>query len=130
VASLVGFIALFGIATRNGVILITHVRHLVEDEGMTDLAAAVRRAALERLAPILMTALSAGLALVPLALAGGEPGSELQTPMAIVILWGLLSSTALNMLVVPAMYLRFGTAHQDRQSPATADPMRSDSTAA
>ena len=130
VASIVGFIALFGIATRNGVILITHVRHLVEDEGMTDLAAAVRRAALERLAPILMTALSAGLALVPLALAGGEPGSELQTPMAIVILWGLLSSTALNMLVVPAMYLRFGTAHQDRQSPATADPMRSDSTAA
>jgi Cu/Ag efflux pump CusA len=55
-----------------------------------------------------MTALSAGLALVPLALAGGEPGSEIQTPMAIVILWGLLSSTALNMLVVPALYLRFG----------------------
>jgi Cu/Ag efflux pump CusA len=57
-----------------------------------------------------MTALSAGLALVPLALAGGEPGSELQTPMAIVMLWGLLSSTALNMLVVPALYLRFGQA--------------------
>jgi Cu/Ag efflux pump CusA len=56
-----------------------------------------------------MTALAAGLALVPLALAGGEPGSEIQTPMAIVILWGLLSSTALNMVVVPALYLRFGT---------------------
>jgi Cu/Ag efflux pump CusA len=64
---------------------------------------------MERLAPILMTALSAGLALVPLALAGGQPGSELQTPLAIVMLWGLLSSTALNMLVVPALYLRFGT---------------------
>jgi Cu/Ag efflux pump CusA len=63
---------------------------------------------MERLAPIVMTALAAGLALVPLALAGGEPGSEIQTPMAVVILWGLLSSTALNMVVVPALYLRFG----------------------
>lgn len=71
---------------------------------------AVHRGALERLAPILMTALAAGLALIPLALAGGEPGSEIQTPMAIVILFGLLSSTALNMLVVPALYLRFGQA--------------------
>jgi Cu/Ag efflux pump CusA len=108
VASIVGFIALFGIATRNGVMLVTHIRHLLEQEHMTDFQAAVRRGALERLAPILMTALSAGLALIPLALAGGEPGSELQTPMAIVMLWGLLSSTALNMLVVPALYLRFG----------------------
>jgi Cu/Ag efflux pump CusA len=87
--------------------LIAHIRHLIEEEGVTDFAEAVRRGAMERLSPILMTALSAGLALVPLALAGGEPGSEIQTPMAIVILWGLLSSTALNMLVVPALYLRF-----------------------
>jgi Cu/Ag efflux pump CusA len=109
VASIVGFIALFGIATRNGVMLVNHIRHLLDREHMSDFKDAVRRGAMERLAPILMTALSAGLALVPLALAGGQPGSELQTPLAIVMLWGLLSSTALNMLVVPALYLRFGT---------------------
>jgi Cu/Ag efflux pump CusA len=109
VASLVGFITLFGIATRNGVMLVAHIRQLVEVEGMADLREAVQRGAMERLAPILMTALAAGLALVPLALQGGQPGSEIQTPMAIVILWGLLSSTALNMIVVPALYLRFGS---------------------
>ncbi|HEX8225994.1 MAG TPA: efflux RND transporter permease subunit [Allosphingosinicella sp.] len=106
VATIIGFITLFGIATRNGVMLISHIRHLREVEGVTDLEAAVRRAAEERLVPILMTALAAGLALVPLALAMGEPGSEIQAPMAIVILCGLASSTALNMLVLPAVYLR------------------------
>ena len=108
VASLIGFITLFGIATRNGLMLVSHIRHLREVEDVTDFTEAVRRGALERLAPILMTALAAGLALVPLALAAGEPGSEIQAPMAVVILFGLLSSTALNMLVVPALYLRFG----------------------
>jgi Cu/Ag efflux pump CusA len=117
VASLVGFITLFGIATRNGVMLVAHIRQLVEVEGMADIREAVQRGAMERLAPILMTALAAGLALVPLALQGGQPGSEIQTPMAIVILWGLLSSTALNMIVVPALYLRFGSPR--RSQPAT-----------
>jgi Cu/Ag efflux pump CusA len=108
VASLIGFITVFGIATRNGIMLVSHIRHLQEVEGLSDLREAVRRGALERLAPILMTALAAGLALIPLALAGGQPGNEIQTPMAIVILFGLLTSMLLNMIVVPALYLRFG----------------------
>jgi Cu/Ag efflux pump CusA len=109
IASLVGFVTLFGIATRNGIMLVAHIRHLVHEEGVTDLDVAVRRGASERLVPILMTALAAGLGLVPLALSAGEPGSEIQAPMAIVILCGLLTSTALNMFVVPALYRRFGS---------------------
>jgi Cu/Ag efflux pump CusA len=108
VASIVGFITLFGIATRNGIMLISHVHHLREQEGVTDRRAAVVRGATERLVPILMTALAAGLALVPIATSMGEPGSEIQAPMAMVILFGLLSSTALNMIVVPVLYHRFG----------------------
>lgn len=106
VATIIGFITLFGIATRNGVILISHVKHLQSDEGVTDIAAAVRQGAIERLVPILMTAISAGLALVPLALAMGEPGSEIQAPMAVVILCGLATSTVLNMIVLPPVYLK------------------------
>jgi Cu/Ag efflux pump CusA len=108
VASLIGFITVFGIAARNGIMLVTHVRHLQLEEGVTSMREAVMRGALERVAPILMTALAAGLALIPLALAGEEPGNEIQSPMAVVILGGLLTSTALNMLVVPAIYLRYG----------------------
>lgn len=106
VATIVGFITLFGIATRNGVMMVTHIKHLQAVEGVTDLAEAVRRGSEERLVPILMTAISAGLALLPLAIAIGEPGSEIQAPMAIVILCGLTSSTVLNMLVLPAIYLK------------------------
>ena len=109
IASIIGFITLFGIATRNGIMMVTHIRHLMEVEGVLDPVQAVKRGASERLAPILMTALASGLGLLPLALALGEPGSEIQAPMAIVIVFGLVSSTVLNMFVVPAVMLRFGS---------------------
>ncbi len=108
VASVIGFITLFGVATRNGLLLVSHIRHLHFEEGVLDLREAVARGASERLAPILMTALASGLGLIPLAMKAGEPGSEIQAPMALVILCGLVTSTALNMIVVPALYLRFG----------------------
>lgn len=82
--------------------------HLMLEEGVSDIDEAVRRGAEERVVPITMTPLAAGLGLVPLALSAGEPGSEIQAPMAVVILFGLLSSTALNMFVVPALYRRYG----------------------
>jgi CzcA family heavy metal efflux pump len=107
VASMIGFITLFGIATRNGIMLVSHIRHLMEKEGVTGFREAVERGACERLIPILMTAMAAGLALIPLAAGGGKAGSEIQTPMAIVILCGLMTSTLLNMIVVPTMYLRY-----------------------
>ncbi|MBU0509290.1 CusA/CzcA family heavy metal efflux RND transporter [bacterium] len=107
IASLVGFVTLFGIAARNGILLIAHYHQLMEVDGLP-LRDAIVRGSMERMSPILMTALCAGLALIPLAFGGGQPGKEIETPMAIVILGGLLSSTALNMVVLPALYLRFG----------------------
>jgi CzcA family heavy metal efflux pump len=109
VASLIGFITVFGIATRNGIMLVSHIRHLQEHEGVTNFREAVVQGSVERLAPILMTALATGLALIPLALGGDKPGNEIQTPMAIVILFGLLTSMMMNMIVVPALYLRYGS---------------------
>jgi copper/silver efflux system protein len=106
VASLVGFITLFGIATRNGILMISHFRTLL-DEGK-DFTQAIVQGSLERLNPILMTAITAGFALIPLALGSGEPGKEIEAPMAIVILGGLLTSTALNMIVVPSLFYKFG----------------------
>jgi CzcA family heavy metal efflux pump len=114
VASMIGFITLFGIATRNGLMMVLHIHHLAREEGVADPVEAVRRGATERLSPILMTALAAGLALIPLALGTGKPGSEIQAPMAIVILCGLVTSTALNMVVLPALYLRFGSVARRR----------------
>ncbi|OGD19100.1 MAG: multidrug transporter AcrB [Candidatus Aminicenantes bacterium RBG_16_63_16] len=108
IASIIGFITLFGIAVRNGIMLISHIKHLMEEEGVSDFRQAVLRGAVERLSPILMTALAAGLALIPLALGSEKPGSEIEAPMAVVILFGLLSSTLLNMIVVPVVFLRFG----------------------
>ncbi len=107
VASLVGFITLFGIAVRNGVLLVSHYEHLMREDRLP-LEDAVVRGSHERLAPILMTALTAGLALVPLVLAGDHPGNEIQSPMAQVILGGLLTSTFLNLVVVPVLFLRWG----------------------
>ena len=107
VASMIGFITLFGIATRNGIMLVSHIQHLIREEGVADFRKAVERGAHERLVPILMTAMAAGLALIPLAVGGGKTGSEIQTPMAIVILCGLTTSTLLNMVVVPTLYLRY-----------------------
>jgi Cu/Ag efflux pump CusA len=108
VATMIGFITLFGIATRNGIMLVSHIQHLINEEAVASFREAVERGARERLVPILMTAMAAGLALIPLALGGGKSGSEIQTPMAIVILCGLVSSTVLNMAVVPTLYLRYG----------------------
>jgi Cu/Ag efflux pump CusA len=107
IATLVGFITLFGIAVRNGILMVSHYNHLLS-EGVP-LQEAVRRGSMERLNPVFMTALTAGLALLPLALAGGEPGNEIQSPMAVVVLGGLLTSLALNMVVVPVLYMRYGT---------------------
>jgi Cu/Ag efflux pump CusA len=106
--SLVGFFTVFGIAARNGIMLINHCQHLERNEGVTFGPALVLRGADERLAPILMTALAAGLALVPLAISGDLPGQEIEYPMALVILGGLVVSTVLNLFVVPTLYLRFG----------------------
>jgi Cu/Ag efflux pump CusA len=106
--SLVGLFTILGIATRNGIMMISHFRHLEEEEGVPFGPELVRRGARERIAPIMMTALTTGLALVPLVIAGNIPGHEIENPMAVVILGGLVTSTLLNLFVVPSLYLRFG----------------------
>jgi CzcA family heavy metal efflux pump len=110
--SLVGLLTILGIATRNGIMMISHFKHLEEEEGQPFGPELVLRGARERIAPIMMTALTTGLALVPLVIAGNIPGQEIEYPMAIVILGGLVTSTLLNLLVVPTLYLRFGKPRQ------------------
>jgi len=109
IGSLVGFVTLFGISTRNSIMLISHYQHLVEHEGATWSMETVARGASERLLPILMTALVTALGVLPLALGSGEAGREIEGPMAIVILGGLASSTILNLLVLPALAWKFGS---------------------
>jgi Cu/Ag efflux pump CusA len=106
--SLVGFLTVFGIAARNGIMLINHYQHLEQHEGEVFGTGLALRGAVERLSPILMTALATGLALVPLVIAGEIPGHEIEHPMAVVILGGLFTSTLLNLFIVPVLYLRFG----------------------
>jgi Cu/Ag efflux pump CusA len=106
--SLVGFFTVFGIAARNGILLINHCQHLSEVEGEPFGPALVVRGARERLSPILMTSLATGLALVPLVVLGERPGHEIEYPLAVVILGGLVTSTVLNLLVLPSLYLRVG----------------------
>jgi len=108
VAAMVGFISLCGIASRNGILLINHYLHLVEHEGEAWSREMIIRAGQERVAPVLMTALTSGIGLVPLALAAGEPGKEILYPVATVIIGGLTTSTALEFLVRPALFWRLG----------------------
>ncbi len=107
VASMIGFITLFGIATRNGIMLVCHYNYLLTNERKT-LRDAVYQGSMERLSPIMMTAITAGLGLLPLVLEGSKAGNEIQSPMALVILGGLWTSTLLNVIVIPSLFLKFG----------------------
>ncbi|MGC4028241.1 MAG: efflux RND transporter permease subunit [Steroidobacteraceae bacterium] len=113
--SLVGFVTVIGIAARNGIMLLSHYQHLEHQEGVPFGPGLILRGAAERLVPITMTATCAGLALVPLIVAGNAPGHEIEHPMALVILGGLVSSTLLNLFLMPALYAHFG----DRRSAAS-----------
>jgi Cu/Ag efflux pump CusA len=106
--SIVGFLTVLGVVARNGIMMICHFQHLEREEGVPFGVGLVIRGARERISPILMTASATGLALVPLVVAGTIPGHEIEHPMAIVILGGLVTSTLMNLLVMPALYLRFG----------------------
>ncbi len=106
--SLVGFVTVLGIAARNGIMLVSHFRHLEAEEGVPFGPGLVLRGAEERLAPILMTALATGLALLPLAVTGNKPGQEIEYPLAVVILGGLVTSTLLNLFLLPPLYAKFG----------------------
>ena len=116
--SIVGFVTVLGIAARNGIMMVSHYRHLEHAEGEPFGPALVTRGAEERLAPILMTALATGLALLPLAVTGNKPGQEIEYPLAVVILGGLVTSTLLNLFLLPPLYLRFGKGKSPSSTPA------------
>jgi Cu/Ag efflux pump CusA len=118
--SLVGFLTVLGIAARNGILMIDHFQHLERHEGEPFGMGLVLRGANERLRPIVMTAGTTALALVPLVVYGNLPGHEIEHPMAVVILGGLVTSTLLNLFVVPALYLRFGAGVVRREDSADA----------
>ena len=107
--SLVGFVTVLGIAARNGIMLVSHYRYLNEVEGIPFGRELVMRGSEDRLAPILMTALATALALVPIVAGGNRPGHEIEHPMAVVILGGLVTSTVLNLFLMPSLYLRYAT---------------------
>ncbi len=107
-ATLVGFITLTGITSRNGIIMLSHYQHLMREEGEGFTQQMVIRGSLERLVPVMMTAMAAGLSLLPLAFAAGAQGKEILQPVAVVILGGLLTSTTLDQVVTPAIFYLFG----------------------
>jgi Cu/Ag efflux pump CusA len=108
IATIVGFIAVGGVAARNGIMMISHYLHLMKHEGEGFTRQMIMRGTLERLVPVLMTALAAGIALIPLLLAAHEPGKEILHPVAVVIVGGLVSSTLLDLMVTPAVFYLFG----------------------
>ena len=112
--SVVGFVTVLGISARNGIMMLSHFQHLERHEGETFGPGLILRGAEERLAPILMTAACAALALLPLVVNGDKPGHEIEHPMALVILGGLVSSTLLNLLLMPTLYGRFGRAPEPK----------------
>ncbi|MEZ7957590.1 MAG: efflux RND transporter permease subunit [Rubritalea sp.] len=122
IASMVGFITLFGIAVRNGILLVNHYEHLMTQEGKT-MSEAIIQGSAERLIPILMTALTAALAVIPLVLKGDQPGNEILAPLSVVILGGLLTSTFLNLIVVPAGFAAIHRAPKEKNLPKANTPL-------